>query len=59
MINNDVNADTNVISELVQIAVTDEKIGFVTGKVYYYDNPNVFQTTVYEIANEKYCSTRR
>ncbi|RLJ02939.1 MAG: glycosyltransferase family 2 protein [Candidatus Aenigmatarchaeota archaeon] len=42
--NNDVKADKKVISELVKVAETDEKIGFVTGKVYYYDSPNVFQT---------------
>lgn len=42
--NNDVKADAKVISELVKIAVTDEKIGFVTGKVYYYDSPHTLQT---------------
>ncbi|MBI4648423.1 MAG: glycosyltransferase family 2 protein [Bacteroidia bacterium] len=43
--NNDVKADKNVISSLVEVAETDDKIGFVTGKVYYYDNPAVLQTT--------------
>lgn len=42
--NNDVKADQNVIKELVKVAEQDENYGFVTGKVYYYDNPNVFQT---------------
>jgi len=42
--NNDVKADKKVISELVRVAETDEKIGFVTGKVYYYDMPNTLQT---------------
>jgi GT2 family glycosyltransferase len=42
--NNDVKADKKVISELVRIAETDKKIGFVTGKVYYYDSPNILQT---------------
>ena len=42
--NNDVKADRKVISELVKVAIVDEKNGFVTGKVYYYDNPNVLQT---------------
>ena len=42
--NNDVKADKKVISELVKIAETDSKIGFVIGKVYYYDNPKVLQT---------------
>jgi GT2 family glycosyltransferase len=42
--NNDVKADKKVISELVKVAETDSKIGFVIGKVYYYDNPKVLQT---------------
>lgn len=42
--NNDVKADSKVITELVKVAETDQKIGFVTGKVYYYDNPNTLQT---------------
>lgn len=45
--NNDVKADINVIEELVKIAEKDKKIGFVTGKVYYYDNPDTFQTLGY------------
>jgi len=45
--NNDVKADLKVISELVKMAEKDEKIGFVTGKVYYYDNPNILQTIGY------------
>lgn len=45
--NNDVKADENVISELVKVAETNEMIGFVTGKVYYYDSPNVLQTVGY------------
>ncbi len=42
--NNDVKADKKVISELIKVAETDEKIGFVTGKVYYYDHPSILQT---------------
>ncbi len=42
--NNDVKADKKVISELIKVAESDEKIGFVTGKVYYYDRPNILQT---------------
>lgn len=42
--NNDVKADCRVISELVAVAETDEKIGFVTGKVYYADQPDILQT---------------
>lgn len=42
--NNDVVSDTRVISELVKTAETEPMIGFVTGKVYYYDEPNILQT---------------
>ena len=42
--NNDVKADSKVVSELVKVAETDPTIGFVTGKVYYYDLPDVLQT---------------
>jgi GT2 family glycosyltransferase len=42
--NNDVIADEKVISELVKTAETKSEIGFVTGKVYYYDKPNTLQT---------------
>ena len=42
--NNDVKADLKVISELVKIAKSDSTIGFVTGKVFYYDQPDTLQT---------------
>jgi len=42
--NNDVKADSKVISELVKVAETDPVIGFVTGKVYFFDKPDTFQT---------------
>lgn len=42
--NNDVKADPRVISELVEVAQTDEMIGFVTGKVYYFEQPEILQT---------------
>jgi len=42
--NNDVKADKHVISATMEIALKDEKIGFVTGKVYYYDQPDTFQS---------------
>lgn len=44
VINNDVKVDKKVISELVKVAEENEKIGFVTGKVYYFDSPDVLQT---------------
>ncbi len=42
--NNDVKADAKVISALVKVALADNMTGFVTGKVYYYDQPDVLQT---------------
>jgi len=42
--NNDVKVDNQLIKELVNVAETDEMIGFVTGKVYYYDKPDTLQT---------------
>jgi GT2 family glycosyltransferase len=42
--NNDVVADKNIIAELVKVAITDEMIGFTTGKVYYYDKKDTLQT---------------
>ena len=42
--NNDVKADRKAISELVKIAETDQMIGFVTGKAYYFDKPDTLQT---------------
>lgn len=42
--NNDVKADSQAVRQLVELAETDEKIGFVTGKVYYFDEPDTLQT---------------
>lgn len=42
--NNDVKAGKNLISALVEVAENQHQVAFVTGKVYYYDNPSVFQT---------------
>ncbi len=42
--NNDVKADSGVVSALVNVARQDESIGFVTGKVFYYDHPDILQT---------------
>ena len=44
VMNNDTIIDSQTISEMVKVAETDDRIGFVTGKVYYYGNPNVLQT---------------
>ena len=45
--NNDVKADKQVVSALVSTAMKDETIGFVTGKVFYFEQPNLFQTVGY------------
>ena len=42
--NNDVKADSKVVSACYEVAKTDEKIAFVTGKVFYYDHPEILQT---------------
>lgn len=42
--NNDVVVDEKVISELVKTAEVKPEIGFVTGKVFYYDKPDILQT---------------
>lgn len=43
--NNDVKVDKKIVSALVDVASKDEKIGFVTGKAYYYDKPDTLQST--------------
>jgi GT2 family glycosyltransferase len=42
--NSDIILDPDALRELVQTAETDRSIGFVTGKVYYYDKPDIIQT---------------
>jgi GT2 family glycosyltransferase len=44
VMNNDTILDDKAISALVRIAQVNTRVGFVTGKVYYYDRPNVLQT---------------
>lgn len=44
VMNNDTIIDSKAISEMAKVAETEKKIGFVTGKVFYYDKPNVLQT---------------
>ncbi len=43
--NNDVEADKEVIRSLVNTALNNINAGFITGKVFYYDKRDVFQTT--------------
>lgn len=42
--NNDVKADSKLVSSLVACAQRHSDAGFVVGKVYYYDEPHVLQT---------------
>ena len=42
--NNDVKVDQKIISALTETAVQDNKIGFVTGKAYYFDKPDTLQS---------------
>jgi GT2 family glycosyltransferase len=44
IMNNDTIIDKHALSALVETALTQEKAGFVTGKVYFYDQPDTFQT---------------
>lgn len=42
--NNDVKADANIVRALVEVALTDKKIGYITGKAYYFDQPDTLQS---------------
>lgn len=42
--NNDVKVDPGVVTALTQTAMEDKKTGFVTGKAYYFDQPDTLQT---------------
>ncbi len=44
IMNNDTVAAPDCLTALVQVAETDPRIGFVSGKVYYYQEPNRLQT---------------
>jgi len=44
ILNNDTVIHKDALTELVSIAESDPKIGFVSGKVYHYEKPNVLQT---------------
>jgi GT2 family glycosyltransferase len=44
IMNNDTKIDPDALSALVQVAESRDRVGFVTGKVYYYDRPNTLQT---------------
>jgi GT2 family glycosyltransferase len=44
VMNNDTRLDRQAIAALVRVAEVQPQTGFVTGKVYYYDQPGTFQT---------------
>jgi GT2 family glycosyltransferase len=44
IMNNDTVIDSETLSALVKTALKEPKAGFVTGKIYYYDNPRILQT---------------
>jgi len=44
ILNNDTVIDPEALAELVKVALQDERIGFVSGKVYWYGKPNTLQT---------------
>jgi len=44
ILNNDTVIAPDALTELVTVAQTDETIGFVSGKVYHFDHPNILQT---------------
>ncbi|MBM3211800.1 glycosyltransferase family 2 protein, partial [Candidatus Poribacteria bacterium] len=44
IMNNDTVIHEHALSALVETALKNEKAGFVTGKVYFYDQPDVLQT---------------
>lgn len=44
IMNNDTVIDSHALSALVETALERERAGFVTGKVYFYDQPDVFQS---------------
>ena len=44
ILNNDTIIDPKALTELVNIAQSDDRIGFVSGKVYHYNRPNILQT---------------
>ena len=44
IMNNDTVIDRGALSALVETAQTCKRAGFVTGKIYFYDRPDTFQT---------------
>jgi GT2 family glycosyltransferase len=45
IMNNDTKIDPHALAALVETAQSQPKAGFVSGKVYFHDRPNILQTT--------------
>ncbi len=45
LLNNDTVVDPNFLIELINVAESDEKIGFVGAKTYFYDDKDIIQAT--------------
>lgn len=44
ILNNDTVIDSHALTQLVKVAEQDSQVGFVSGKVYFYNEPNRLQT---------------
>jgi GT2 family glycosyltransferase len=44
VMNNDTVIDRGALTALVETAMTKDRAGFITGKVYFYDHPEILQT---------------
>jgi GT2 family glycosyltransferase len=44
LLNNDVTVDADFVYEMVRLAESDETIGVMGSKIYYYDYPNIIQS---------------
>lgn len=49
ILNNDTIVDNSALKELIRVAESDVRIGFVSGKVYYFDKPNRLQVVGKEL----------
>lgn len=57
VMNNDTIIDSKAITQLVETAKRHENRAIVSGKVYYYDNPDTIQHTGVIFSNKKYYHT--
>lgn len=45
LLNNDVVVDKNFLTELIKVGESDVRIGMLSPKIYYYNTPNILQST--------------